>query len=76
MHKLEREKTQRDDEDVEPTEINMMKRQSHRVIQKNKVEAGGHIYRDCDYLSEEHQRRLEELLSGELEESPFDCNEM
>lgn len=78
MHKLDREKTQRDEyeEDGEPTEINMMKKQSHRVIEKNKVEAGGHIYRDCDYLSQEHQRRLEELLSGELEESPFDCNEM
>lgn len=39
--------------------VNMMKKQSQRMIEKNIVEAGGHIYRDCDYLSEEHQRRLE-----------------
>lgn len=49
LHKLDREKPEEDD-DVEFTEINMMKKQSQRMIEKNKLEAGGHLYRDCDYL--------------------------
>ena len=57
-------------------EINMMKKHSHRMIEMNRVQAGGHIYRDCDYLSEEHQRRLEELMEGDVGESPFDCDDL
>ena len=54
----------------------MMKRHSNRMIEMNKVQAGGHVYRDCDYLSEEHQRRIEELLGGDIGESPFDCDDL
>jgi hypothetical protein len=54
----------------------MMRRHSNRVIERNRLEAVGQLYRDCDYLSLEHQQRIEELLTGEMEESPFDCNEL
>lgn len=37
----------------------MMKKQSQRMIEKNKLEAGGHLYRDCDYLPPELQKRIE-----------------
>jgi hypothetical protein len=40
------------------------------------VEASGQIYRDCDYLSEEHKRRLEELLSTDNIESPFEFDDL
>ena len=46
-------------------EINMVKRGSNRVLERNRIEAAGQIYRDCDYLSEEHQKRLEQLLEGD-----------
>lgn len=52
-------------------EINMMKRKSNRLLERNFVEASGQIYRDCDYLSEENKQRLERLLNGEMEASPF-----
>ena len=52
----------------------MMKKQSHRMIEKNKLEAGGHLYRDCDYLPLELQQRIEELLEGEIGDSPFECD--
>jgi len=41
-----------------------MKRQSHRLMERNRIEASGQLYRDCDYLSEEHKKRLDELLNG------------
>jgi len=37
----------------------MVKKQSNRLMERNRLEAAGHLYRDCDYLSEEHQRRIE-----------------
>jgi hypothetical protein len=77
MHKLEHEKEEREDEDdVELPEINMMKRHSQKFVERGRIEASGQIYRDCDYLSQEHQKRLEELLGGDLEASPFDCDEL
>lgn len=50
--------------EINMVEINMVKKKSNRLVERNKVEASGQVYRDCDYLSEEHQQRLEELLNG------------
>lgn len=49
IHKIEYEK---EEEEVEFAEINMVKRQNNRLLERNMVEASGQIYRDCDYLSE------------------------
>ena len=49
MHKINHEK---EEDDVELSEMNMVKRQSNRLMERNRVEAGGQFYRDCDYLSE------------------------
>jgi len=49
----------------------MMKKKSNRLFERNMVEASGQVYRDCDYLSEENKLRLERLLEGEMDESPF-----
>lgn len=54
----------------------MVKRQTNRVMERNRLEAVGQLYRDCDYLSEEHKKRLEELLNGDIGESPFEVNEI
>lgn len=64
-----------DDDDVEIMEINMMKKKSNRLFERNMIEAGGQIYRDCDYLSEENKQRLEKLLNGEMDPSPFELSE-
>jgi hypothetical protein len=37
----------------------MVKRQTNRLMERNRLEAAGQLYRDCDYLSEDHKRRLE-----------------
>jgi hypothetical protein len=42
----------------------MMKKKSNRLIERNIIEASGKIYRDCDYLSEEHKKRIDDLLNG------------
>ncbi len=36
-----------------------MKRKSNRLMERNRLEAAGQLYRDCDYLSEEQKQRLE-----------------
>lgn len=41
-----------------------MKRKSNRLMERNRLEAGGQLYHDCDYLSEEQKKRLEELIDG------------
>jgi hypothetical protein len=41
----------REEDDLEILEINMMKKKSNRLFERNMVEASGQIYRDCDYLS-------------------------
>ena len=51
MHKIDREKEEQDD-DIEFSQINMMKRQSNRLMDRNRFEAAGQLYLDCDYLSE------------------------
>ena len=56
---------------MEIVEINLVKKSNQRMIHKNIKEADGEIYRDCDYLSEEHKQRLEELINGDIGESPF-----
>lgn len=57
MYKIEKEKEEQ--YEVQLPQINMVKRQSNRLIERNKIEANGQLYRDCDYLSEEHKKRLE-----------------
>lgn len=32
-----------------------MKIKNNRLLERNRLEAAGHLYRDCDYLSEEHK---------------------
>lgn len=54
----------------------MMKIKNNRLLERNRLEAAGHLYRDCDYLSEEHKQRLEQLLQGNFGESPFECDEL
>lgn len=49
LRKLD-EQPQEDDE-IQIVEINMMKKKSNRLFERNLVEASGQIYRDCDYLS-------------------------
>ena len=61
---------------MEFTEINMVKRQSNRLLERNRVEAAGQLYRDCDYLSEEQRQRLDFLLENDLENSPFEFEEL
>lgn len=73
IHKIEYEK---EEEEVEFAEINMVKRQNNRLLERNMVEASGQIYRDCDYLSEQHKRRLEELLTTDTIESPFEFDDL
>lgn len=31
----------------------MSKRKSNRIMQRNRLEAAGDLYRECDYLTEE-----------------------
>ena len=73
MKKLEEQV--KEDDDIEMVEINMMKKKSNRIFERNLIEASGQIYRDCDYLSEENKQRLERLLNGEMEPSPFEVSE-
>lgn len=42
-----------DDSDVEVTEINMSKKKSNRIMERNKLEAAGDLYRECDFLTPE-----------------------
>lgn len=47
-------------------------KKSHRLLERNRIEAAGEIHRDCDYLSAENQTRLEQLMTASLEPSPFE----
>jgi len=40
------------------TEINMTKKKNNKFIERNKYEAAGELYRECDLLSAEEQKRI------------------
>lgn len=33
-------------------------------MERNKIEAGGELYRECDLLTPEEQQRIEDLING------------
>lgn len=59
--KLDPQKKEEDfsDDEVEVTKINMSKKKTSKIMLRNKIEATGDIYRECDYLSPEEQQRIE-----------------
>ena len=40
-------------------------------MERNKIEAAGDYYRECDYLTPEEQQRIEDIINGAGIESPF-----
>ncbi len=55
---------QLDDDDVELSEINMSRKKSNRIMERNKLEAAGDLYRQCDYLTEQERQRIQDLING------------
>lgn len=42
----------------------MNKKKNGKFIQRNKYEAAGELYRECDLLTPEEQKRIEDLING------------
>lgn len=51
--------------------MNMTKKKNSKFMERNKIEAAGDLYRECDYLTPEEQKRIDDLINGVPLESPF-----
>ena len=58
------QKKELEDDEVEIIQVNIPKKKTNRVLERNRIEAGGGLFQQCDYMTEEEKKRIEDLING------------